>query len=60
MPIMERLICICKKQLLLKIMANLQKYFQTDPFYKDITTLIINTDYGRGKEQITVQDMIFG
>ena len=32
-----------------KIIADLWYYIQTDPFYKDNTTLIITTDHGRGK-----------
>ena len=32
-----------------KMIADLWYYIQTDPFYKDNTTLIITTDHGRGK-----------
>ena len=33
-----------------KMIADLWYYIQTDPFYKDNTTLIITTDHGRGKQ----------
>ncbi|MEJ7587790.1 MAG: hypothetical protein WKI04_09555 [Ferruginibacter sp.] len=33
-----------------KMIADLWYYLQTDPFYKDNTTLIITTDHGRGKK----------
>ena len=33
--------------------ADLWYYVQTDPFYKDNTTLIITTDHGRGKQAST-------
>ncbi len=32
-----------------KMIADLWYYIQTDPFYKDNTSLIITTDHGRGK-----------
>lgn len=32
-----------------KIISDLWYYIQTDPFYKDNTTLIITTDHGRGR-----------
>lgn len=32
-----------------KIVSELWYYIQTDPFYKDNTTLIITTDHGRGR-----------
>ena len=33
-----------------KMIAELWYYIQTDPFYKNNTTLIITTDHGRGKK----------
>lgn len=33
-----------------KMVADLWYYIQTDPFYKDNTSLIITTDHGRGKK----------
>ncbi|MEO5891435.1 MAG: hypothetical protein ABIQ31_14380 [Ferruginibacter sp.] len=33
-----------------KMIADLWYFIQTDPFYKDNTTLIITTDHGRGKK----------
>ncbi len=32
------------------ILADLWKYIQSDPFYKDQTTLVITCDHGRGEE----------
>ncbi len=34
------------------MLADLWKYIQTDPFYKDQTTLIITCDHGRGEQPI--------
>jgi hypothetical protein len=33
-----------------KMLAELWYYIQTDPIYKDNTTLIVSTDHGRGKK----------
>lgn len=33
-----------------KMIADLWYYIQTDPFYKNNTTLLITTDHGRGKK----------
>lgn len=34
-----------------KMIADIWYYLQTDPFYKNNTTLIITTDHGRGKKR---------
>ena len=39
-----------------EMIAELWYYIQTDPFYKDNTTLIITTDHGRGDKKTNWQN----
>ncbi|RYZ18485.1 MAG: hypothetical protein EOP49_49570 [Sphingobacteriales bacterium] len=42
-----------------RMIAELWYYIQTDPFYKDNTTLLITTDHGRGRKTKTWTDHLF-
>ncbi len=42
-----------------RMIAELWNYIQSDPFYRNNTTLLITTDHGRGKRTTTWTDHLF-